>query len=87
MVSNFKRIRPGQKAGESVVSDIRALLYKPTGEVGYKLRHSEEYTDLPLKRACALRDGSTELPRLYARRLKLKKDKFHHLQQLKSLIP
>ena len=88
--SNFKSIRPGHKVGQSVVTDIRALLYQPTGEVQYKLRHTEEYNDLPQQRTCrAPRDSPSELvpPSLYQQPLKIKKDKFNHLQQLKTLTP
>ena len=58
--SNFKSIRPGIKPGDNVVTDIRALLYKPTGEVAYKLRHNEEYQDLPQqRRSVSMRDSTS----------------------------
>lgn len=85
MESNFKSIRPGQHA---VVTDIRALLYKPSGHVAYKLKHTEEYQDLPQHRSSALKDNSTKsIPVLYQHPLKIKKEKYKHLQQLKAVIP
>ena len=89
MDSNFRSIRPGTQAGQSIVTDIRALEYKPTGEVGYKLRHTEEYRELPQKRACrqSTSDTTCTSTQLYQAPLKLKKDKFSHLQQMKVLMP
>jgi len=39
MSSNFSSIRPGKKAGDPVVTDVRGFQYRGNGEVLYKLRH------------------------------------------------
>ena len=86
--SNFKSIRPGIKPGDNTVTDIRALLYKPTGEVAYKLRHTEDYEDLPQRRrSVSMRDTTSRVTPLYQEPVPIKKEKYNHLQQLKTLIP
>lgn len=42
-------IRPGKKAGDPVVTDIRGLLYKG-GDIFFKLRHPDEWKILPQRR-------------------------------------
>ena len=85
-VVNIKSIRPGIKAGDNVVTDIRGLLYKPTGEIFYKLRHTDEFTVLP-ERQCAKKDRKWNPDNFFRQPPKLKKDKYTHLQQMKALIP
>ena len=87
--SNFKSIRPGVKAGDNVVTDIRALLYKPSGEVSYKVRHNGQYEILQQRRRCtSANSGSPNtVPPLYEQPLKIKREKFKHLQELKNFIP
>ncbi|KAF2889390.1 hypothetical protein ILUMI_16783 [Ignelater luminosus] len=40
-------LRPGKKAGEPVVTDIRALEYRNNGEILFKLRHTGAFQFLP----------------------------------------
>ena len=43
----FSSVRPGKKAGDPVVTDIKALCYED-GKVAFKLSHSEnEFSELP----------------------------------------
>lgn len=79
----YASIRPGFKKGDPVVTDIRALQYRPEGEIHYKLFHN----DLKLlpKRP---QGGFTEemIKPLYTGRLKIRSSKYKHLQELKSVI-
>ena len=34
-------IRPGKKVSDPTVTDLRGLLFLPTGEIKYKLRHTD----------------------------------------------
>lgn len=82
--NNFTSIRPGRKVGDPTVTDIRALQYLPTGKVQYKLRHVDDWADLPQRRP---NKPTATLKPLYKAARKLKKDKFSALQELKSVIP
>ena len=86
--SNVKSIRPGVKSGDSTVCDLRGLLYLPSGEIQYKLRHTEEFQTLPQPRKSTQQNCEAQIPpRLFKQPPKIKKDKFTHLQQLKEVIP
>ncbi|GFO24068.1 hypothetical protein PoB_005057300 [Plakobranchus ocellatus] len=81
----LKSIRPGKKAGDPQVSDIRCLQYTPDGQILFKLLHEEEWKEL------IVRGNSTQIngqPRpLFSRQRKITAAKFKHLQELKSVIP
>lgn len=80
---NFvKSIRPGNRIGDPVVTDIKALMYTPDGEIHYKLKFYEEY--LPDPRARPEKDST---PQAHTSRLPIKSFKIRHLQELKSVIP
>lgn len=79
---NFKSIRPDKKKGDPVVVDIRGLKYTPDGSVLYKLRHNDEWTTLPQRRATRVRIAIPE--KLYSQSSKITESKFKHLQELKS---
>lgn len=81
----FKSIRPGKLSGAPVVNDIKALKYTNIG-VSFKLNHSDEsWQTLPIRinldniKATSV----STLPKLYKNRLKIKAEKYRHLQQLK----
>ena len=80
----YSSIRPGTGVGSETVSEIRSLKYTK-GVIQYKTRLSSEYKELPEPR----KPGSTkdQPEQLYSRPLPLKKTKYQHLQQLKSVIP
>ncbi|KAF0746515.1 Uncharacterized protein FWK35_00025276, partial [Aphis craccivora] len=44
----FKSIRPGNKKGDPVVTNIKALMYEPQKQINYKLGFSEDWSVLPL---------------------------------------
>lgn len=86
----YSSIRPGKKAGDPNVVDIRALKYTPEGIIFYKLDFDDNYTPLPqrIKR----NNMSVIIPKdifkkLHKERLKIKKTKFNHLQELKPVMP
>lgn len=81
----FTSIRPGKLAGSPVVNDIKALKYTNLG-VSFKLKHSDEcWNTLPIRlnldniKATSV----STLPQLHKNRLKIKAEKYRHLQQLK----
>lgn len=42
----YPNIRPGKKAGDPQVSDLRQLKYTPERKIYYKLNHSDQWTEL-----------------------------------------
>lgn len=82
----FKSIGPGVKPYDPTVSNLRALIYLPSGKIKYKIDFDEEYRDLPRKIA-SFDCEKHEPKKLHNNCLKIKKTKYEHLQQLKSVIP
>ncbi len=80
----FRSIRPGNKAFDPTVNDIRAIIYLPSGDVKYKVDFDDEYRDLPRK----IQKYKNVCPeRLHTARLKIPQKKYKHLQELKPVIP
>ena len=80
-------IRPGKKAHDPVVTDLRALQYLPSGDINYKLRHTDDWAQLPI-RMPQRRDANGVQPgNLYSARPKIKADKFKQLKEFKPIIP
>lgn len=80
-VCQFDSIRPGKKAGDPVVTDIRAALYKG-GKFFYKLRQTEEWQLLPQR----LHNNDKDLVDLYDEPRKIEKSKYDSLQSLKKYM-
>lgn len=81
---NFKSIRPGKIAGAPLVNDLKSLKYSNDG-VLFKLRHSEkDWQALPVRLNMKTIAATSNLPKLYKNRRKIKVYKHGHLQQLKS---
>lgn len=79
-----KSIRPGNKKGDPVVTNLKAIKYEPDRQIKYKLRFTEEdWSILKLKNSKHVAVKFDDLPQLHNDRLKIKKEKFEHLQQLK----
>ncbi len=77
-------IRPGTKAGDSVVTDIRRLCYEPTGCIYYSLDYSNDWKTLP----CSFQISTLRnCPKLYSDTIPIEESKYRHLQELKSVIP
>lgn len=82
-VGNLKSIRPGKKAGDPTVTDLRALRYTPTG-VQYKLDHSDNW----MQQSDHIREPpATRVVPLYTDKIAIGATKYGHLQQLKSVMP
>lgn len=81
----YESIRPGKKLGNPKVTDLRALRYNPNGTIDYKLNFDDDYTPLPVRVKPI--SGCVNFPQLNSSRLKIKKSKWDHLQELKAHIP
>lgn len=77
----YNNIRPGYKVGDPTVSDIRSLMYNSKGEILYKLNYSDEWNHY-IKRPNLLEKFN--ITNNYSERLKIKADKYNHLQALKK---
>jgi len=81
---NLASIRPGKKVGDPQVTDLRGLLYLPSNQIQYKLRHTDQWKNLPVRNAL---ENRTSPRKLYKKPLKINADKHKHLQALKECIP
>lgn len=81
----YASIRPGTKAGDPCVTDIRVLKYSPEGKISYKLDHGEnDWKEVPAKPKPML---NLNYPALYTERTKITNRKYKDLQDLKVVIP
>ncbi|WAR08886.1 LOW QUALITY PROTEIN: hypothetical protein MAR_018844 [Mya arenaria] len=73
----------------ATVTDIRVLKYNTDGSIAYKLNHSDEFSDITKPRSSRVASPSISdmVENLYSHRLSIRKQKYEHLQQLKSVIP
>lgn len=69
-----------------MVTDIKALMYEPNKTISYKLRFTEQnWSAIPLMRNSKQEKVTFDmLPKLHMNRIKIKKEKYQHLQELKS---
>lgn len=81
----LKSIRPGKKAGEPQVADIRCLQYTPDGQIRYKLVHEGDWQELQVRGNSTHIDNQPK--RLLANQRKIQAAKYKHLQELKAVIP
>lgn len=81
-------IRSGKKAGDPTVTDLRALRYNPDGTIQFKLRHTENWQLLTIRGNKKIPLGIllNDIPTVYKEKLKIKKEKFDHLQALKTTM-
>lgn len=82
----FRSIRPGVKAGDHTVNNLRSMIYLPSGQIKYKIDFDDEYQDLPRK-IIPFDCEKHEPQKLHQNRLNIKKSKYEHLQQLKAIMP
>lgn len=83
----YQSIRPGKKPGDPNVVDLRSLKYSVVGNIYFKIDFDDEYSELPQrvnKKHALLKEVAYK--KLHSERLKIKKSKFDHLQQLKPVI-
>ncbi|CAH2004694.1 unnamed protein product [Acanthoscelides obtectus] len=81
--TNLRSLRPGKKVGDPHVVDIRALEYRPTGDIFYKIRHSEEFEELPQR---VFTRYVQKPPPLYSCEIPIAETKWKCLQELKGVI-
>ncbi|CAG2254832.1 unnamed protein product [Mytilus edulis] len=83
----YSSIRPGNRVGDPVVTNIRVLKYTEDGSIQYKLDFSDQYQDLPRRSKVGLPSVDDTIERLYLSQVPIKKAKYQHLQELKAVIP
>lgn len=81
---SYINIRPGKN--RLLINDIRALSYHPSGLIYYKANIKDCYSLLPNK-AKRTSTTSQQLQPLYTQRLKINKEKYYYLNQLKYKLP
>ena len=86
---SWKEEGPGFRVGDPVVTDIVALQYTRQCVILYKLDFSDNWQLLPQRLSVfsEQRMRLFVLPQLYCEPLKIKVEKFSHLQQFKSVLP
>lgn len=83
----FNSIRPGRKAGESVVTQLSHICYTPKGQILYKVFHeAEDWRILPT-RIATIAPENIEWGPLYTGKLPITKRKFEDLQAMKKVLP
>ncbi|CAG9773409.1 unnamed protein product [Ceutorhynchus assimilis] len=79
----YSSIRPGQKKTDLHVNDIRCLKYEKNNGISFKSNFSDNWTVLPQR----LKSINAQISQLYKSRIKIKEQKYQHLQALKSVLP
>ncbi|CAH0731344.1 unnamed protein product, partial [Brenthis ino] len=80
-----KTITLRRKAGDSVVTDLRAMKYTPNGDILIKLDFDEDWRALP-QRKCNI-NTPVVYSQLHESPLPISSTKYNHLQQLKDVLP
>ncbi|CAH1111751.1 unnamed protein product [Psylliodes chrysocephalus] len=81
----YSSIRPGEKTNDPVVNDIKCMKYIPNGEIQVKSNYDSDYIDLPVRPK--ILDPINHYPQLLKSQCKIKREKWNHLQDLKSVLP
>lgn len=79
----YSSIRPGQRKTDLHVNDIRCLKYEKNSGISFKSHFSDNWILLPQR----LRPVNGQICQLYKNRIKIKEQKYQHLQALKSVLP
>ncbi|KAL4703584.1 hypothetical protein ACJJTC_003344 [Scirpophaga incertulas] len=77
-------LEAGRKTGDPVVVDIRAIKYSREGIIFYKLKFDDDWTELPIR---PKKIPLVTYSNLHAEPIPIASTKFHHLQQLKAVLP
>jgi len=83
----YDSIRPGKRAGDPVVTDIRVLRHLPVGVVEYKLDFDDEFQELPRPRNAPTAKLTDTVSQLQTGPNPIKQTKYDDLQYLKRYIP
>jgi len=83
----YSSIRPGRKLGDPTVAALRCITYLPSGEILWKLRHTDESQLLLQPRRSTVHGcDDADIKPLYSSALRIKSDKYKDLQSLKTVI-
>ncbi|KAF2904956.1 hypothetical protein ILUMI_01219, partial [Ignelater luminosus] len=77
-------LRPGKKTDDLVVTDTSALEYRNSGEILFKLRHTDTFQFLPQRQQ--KRTGHVVPELLYSQPIPIAESKWKCLQELKNVI-
>ena len=80
-------IRPGKKAGDPTVHNLRALRYPCTGRVEYKITFSEEAIWEPLPQRISIPTQPLTWSRIFQGQQPIPLRKFNDLQAMKPVMP
>lgn len=83
----YESIRPGKSVGDPTVTDIRAILYSPSGDIKNKLSYNEDFQNLPQMKNIAKPLSLCSFPQLHSESLKISNIKWKNQQDLKSVLP
>lgn len=83
-IRHYESIRPGNKRNDPHVTHLTCLKYSPNEGIEFKLHYTDEWRLLP-QRLKKIENSS--IPKLYKSRLKIKEEKYQHLQALKMVLP
>lgn len=82
----YNSIRPGKGKGDDTVQDLRMLQYNVDGTISFKTDFDHELQPLPRKPKIPTRSYE-QLERLYKEPLKISKQRYNDLQDLKVVLP
>lgn len=83
---DLKSIRPGRKAGDRTVTDLRAIRYNYEGNlIDVKLHFDQDWYALP-QRPKRFKHDVSYLP-LHTNMIAITASKYQHLQELKQVLP
>ncbi|CAG9772061.1 unnamed protein product [Ceutorhynchus assimilis] len=85
VLNSYTSIRPGNKTHDPKVTDLRCIAYRVDGTIEFKINYEDAWAQLTRRRQNNQVDIT--VPSLYSEPLKIKPDKFQHLQDLKMFIP
>jgi len=83
----YDTIRPGKKSGDPVVTDLRWLQYNSSGQIKFALDFFTELQPLPIRPKTNIRTGTIIFPPLNSGPVKIPKDKWKDLQDIKPVLP
>lgn len=83
----YESIRPGKSVGDPTVTDIRAILFSPSGDIKNKLNFNEDFQNLPQMKRVAKPLSLYSFPQLHSESLKISNIKWKDLQDLQIFLP
>lgn len=85
-LKNIRSIRPGYKAGDLTVSDLKCLKFVPGCQVFFKSSYNLDWEMSPKRSFSTLIEHDSPPRKLFNQRLKIKADKFKNLQDLRPVL-